>query len=157
MLDTQVEPPHKTDAAPASTFQLGWATYPPPRRYERELWSSSQFTARRAAVQFTDQWTCEMSNESILMMIVIGGVAGWLAGLVMRGSGYGIVGDIVVGLLGAFVGNWLLRAMSLSINLGSPALNRIVVSLIGALLLMFIVGLLRPRKRERVGGVWRRL
>jgi uncharacterized membrane protein YeaQ/YmgE (transglycosylase-associated protein family) len=99
-----------------------------------------------------------MSNESILMMIVIGGVAGWLAGLVMRGSGYGIVGDVIVGLLGAFVGNWLLRAMSLSINLGPPALNRIVVSLIGALLLMFIVGLLRPRSlRERVGGVWRRL
>jgi uncharacterized membrane protein YeaQ/YmgE (transglycosylase-associated protein family) len=99
-----------------------------------------------------------MSNESILMMIVIGGVAGWLAGLAMRGSGYGIVGDVIVGLLGAFVGNWLLRAMSLSINLGPPALNRIVVSLIGALLLMFIVGLLRPRSlRERVGGVWRRL
>jgi uncharacterized membrane protein YeaQ/YmgE (transglycosylase-associated protein family) len=98
-----------------------------------------------------------MSNESILMMIVIGGVAGWLAGLVMRGSGYGIVGDIVVGLLGAFIGNWLLRALNLSINLGTPVLNRIVVSLIGALALMFVVGLLRPRSlRERVGGVWRR-
>jgi uncharacterized membrane protein YeaQ/YmgE (transglycosylase-associated protein family) len=98
-----------------------------------------------------------MSNESILMMIVIGGVAGWLAGLVMRGSGYGIVGDIVVGLLGAFIGNWLLRALNFSINLGTPVLNRIVVSLIGALALMFVVGLLRPRSlRERVGGVWRR-
>ena len=98
-----------------------------------------------------------MSNESILMMIVIGGVAGWLAGLVTRGSGYGIVGDIVVGLLGAFIGSWLLRALSLSINLGPPVLNGIVVSLIGALLLMFVVGLLRPRSLwERVGGVWRR-
>jgi uncharacterized membrane protein YeaQ/YmgE (transglycosylase-associated protein family) len=48
-----------------------------------------------------------MSNESILMMIVIGGVVGWLAGLVMRGSGYGIVGDIVVGLLVLSIGNWL--------------------------------------------------
>ena len=53
-----------------------------------------------------------MSNEAILMMIVIGGVVGWLAGLVLRGSGYGIIGDIVVGLLGAFIGNWLLRAAS---------------------------------------------
>jgi uncharacterized membrane protein YeaQ/YmgE (transglycosylase-associated protein family) len=98
-----------------------------------------------------------MGNEPILMMIVIGGLAGWLAGLVMRGSGYGIVGDVVVGLLGAFVGNWLLRAMSFSINLGPPLLNGIAVSLIGALLLMFVVGLLRPRSLwERVGGVWRR-
>jgi uncharacterized membrane protein YeaQ/YmgE (transglycosylase-associated protein family) len=97
-----------------------------------------------------------MSNESILMIIVIGGV-GWLAGLVMRGSGYGIVGDIVVGLLGAFIGNLLLRSMNLSVNLGTPVLNRIVVSLVGALLLMFVVGLFRPRSLwERVGGVWRR-
>jgi uncharacterized membrane protein YeaQ/YmgE (transglycosylase-associated protein family) len=68
-----------------------------------------------------------MSNESLLITIAIGAVAGWLAGLVMRGSGYGVVGDIVVGLLGAFIGNWLLRAMNLSFNLGTPVLNRIVV------------------------------
>jgi uncharacterized membrane protein YeaQ/YmgE (transglycosylase-associated protein family) len=98
-----------------------------------------------------------MSNESILVMIVIGGVAGWLAGLVMRGSGYGILGDVIVGLVGAFIGNWLLRAMNFSVNLGPPVLNRIVVSLIGALLLMFVIGLFRPRSLwERVGGVWRR-
>jgi len=98
-----------------------------------------------------------MGNDSILMVIVVGAVAGWLAGLVMRGSGYGIVGDVVVGLLGAFIGNWLLRAVGFSINLGTPVLNKIVVSLIGALLLMFVVGLLRPRSVwERVGDVWRR-
>jgi uncharacterized membrane protein YeaQ/YmgE (transglycosylase-associated protein family) len=104
-----------------------------------------------------NQWMRGMSNDSILIIIIIGGVAGWLAGMVMRGSGYGIVGDIVVGLLGAFIGNWLLRAMSLSLNLGSPILNRIVVSTLGALLLMLVVGLLRPRSlRERFSGVWRR-
>jgi uncharacterized membrane protein YeaQ/YmgE (transglycosylase-associated protein family) len=98
-----------------------------------------------------------MSNESVLMMIVIGGVAGWLAGLVMRGSGYGIIGDIVVGLLGAVTGNWLLRAMNFSINFGTPVLNKIAVSVLGALLLMFVVGMLRPRSLwERAGDVWRR-
>jgi uncharacterized membrane protein YeaQ/YmgE (transglycosylase-associated protein family) len=98
-----------------------------------------------------------MTNESIMMMIVIGGVAGWLAGLVLRGSGYGVIGDVVVGLLGAFIGNWLLRAMNLSINLGTPVLDRVLVSLIGAVALMFVVGLLRPRNlRERLSGVWRR-
>jgi len=98
-----------------------------------------------------------MSNESLLMIIVTGGIAGWLAGLVMRGSGYGVMGDIVVGLLGAFIGNWGLRAMNFSLDLGTPVLNRIVVSLIGALVLMFAVGMLRPRSlRERAGDVWRR-
>ena len=49
------------------------------------------------------------------------------------------------------------RALNFSINLGTPALNRIVLSLIGTLALMFVVGLLRPRNLwERVGGVWRR-
>ena len=98
-----------------------------------------------------------MSNESLLMTIVVGGVAGWLAGLVMRGSGYGVVGDIVVGLLGAFVGNWLLRATNFSLNLGTPVLNRIVVALVGAVVLMFAIGMLRPRSLwERTSDVWRR-
>jgi uncharacterized membrane protein YeaQ/YmgE (transglycosylase-associated protein family) len=98
-----------------------------------------------------------MSNESLLMTIVVGGVAGWLAGLVMRGSGYGVIGDIVVGLLGAFVGNWLLRATNFSLNLGTPVLNRIVVALVGAVVLMFVVGMLRPRSLwERASDVWRR-
>jgi uncharacterized membrane protein YeaQ/YmgE (transglycosylase-associated protein family) len=98
-----------------------------------------------------------MSNESILMTVVIGGLAGWLAGHVMRGSGYGIVGDIVVGLLGAFVGNWLLRTMNFAIHLGNPLVDRIVVALIGAVLLMFVVSLFRPRSlRERVSDFWRR-
>jgi len=89
-----------------------------------------------------------MGSESLLMVIVIGGVSGWLAGLLMRGSGYGILGDIIVGLIGAFIGNWLVHAMHLSVNVGNPIANRI---------LMVIVALLRPRSlRERLGDVWRR-
>jgi uncharacterized membrane protein YeaQ/YmgE (transglycosylase-associated protein family) len=98
-----------------------------------------------------------MGNESLLVTIVVGGVAGWLAGLVMRGSGYGIIGDIIVGLLGAFIGTWLMRAFGLSVNLGSPILNKVLVSLIGALVLMFVVGMLRRRCLwERASDVWRR-
>ena len=98
-----------------------------------------------------------MNNESILMIVVIGGVAGWLAGLILRGTGYGIIGDIVVGLIGAFIGNWVVHAFHVSINLGSPVANRIVVSVVGAVLLMLVIGLLRPRSlRERFTGVWRR-
>jgi uncharacterized membrane protein YeaQ/YmgE (transglycosylase-associated protein family) len=98
-----------------------------------------------------------VTSDSILMIIVIGGAAGWLAGLILRGTGYGITGDIVVGLIGAFIGNWLVRAFHVSINLGSPTANRIVISVVGAVLLMFVVGLLRPRSlRERFSDVWRR-
>jgi uncharacterized membrane protein YeaQ/YmgE (transglycosylase-associated protein family) len=98
-----------------------------------------------------------VSNESILMVVVIGGVAGWLAGLILRGTGYGIIGDIIVGLIGAFIGNWLVRAFHFSVNLGSPVADRIVVSVVGAVLLMPVIGMLRPRSlRERFTNVWRR-
>jgi uncharacterized membrane protein YeaQ/YmgE (transglycosylase-associated protein family) len=98
-----------------------------------------------------------MGSESLLMIVVIGGVSGWLAGLLLRGSGYGILGDIIVGLIGAFIGTWLVRAMHLSVNLGNAIVNRIVISVVGAVLLMLIVALLRPRSlRERIGDVWRR-
>src|SRR5262249_59684163 len=96
-------------------------------------------------------------DESILMVVVIGGVAGWLAGLILRGTGYGIIGDIIIGLIGAFIGNWLVRAFHFSVNLGSPVADRIVVSVVGAVVLMLIIGLLRPRGlRERFTNVWRR-
>ena len=98
-----------------------------------------------------------MNNESILMVLVIGGVAGWIAGLIVRGSGYGIIGDIIVGLIGAFVGNWIVRAFHLALNFGSPLADRIIISVGGAVLLMVVVGLLRPRSlRERFSDVWRR-
>jgi uncharacterized membrane protein YeaQ/YmgE (transglycosylase-associated protein family) len=98
-----------------------------------------------------------MSNQSILMIIVIGGLAGWLAGLIVRGSGYGIIGDIIVGLIGAFVGNWIVRAFHFSVNFGSLLADRIIISVAGAVLLMLVIGLLRPRSfRERFSDVWRR-
>ena len=91
------------------------------------------------------------------MIVVIGGIAGWLAGLMLHGTGYGILGDIIVGLIGAFVGNWLVRALHVAINLGSPLADRIVVSVVGATLLMLVIGMLRPRSlRERFSDVWRR-
>jgi hypothetical protein len=49
-----------------------------------------------------------LSNQSLLVIIVVGIVAGWLAGRVMEGGGFGLIGDLVVGLIGAFIGDWLL-------------------------------------------------
>jgi uncharacterized membrane protein YeaQ/YmgE (transglycosylase-associated protein family) len=49
-----------------------------------------------------------LSNESLLIIIFVGIVAGWLAGRVMEGGGFGLIGDLIVGLIGAFIGDWLL-------------------------------------------------
>ena len=76
-----------------------------------------------------------MSNESLLVILVVGLVAGRLAGQIVRGSGFGIIGDLVIGILGAFVGNWLLLQLGvhvilplvfLSIVLGVDAENDLI-------------------------------
>jgi uncharacterized membrane protein YeaQ/YmgE (transglycosylase-associated protein family) len=98
-----------------------------------------------------------LSSDSLLIMLIVGCVAGWLAGLVTRGSGYGIIGDIIIGLLGAFVGSYLLQALKISIHVGHPVLDKAVVAFIGAVILLFVVGFFRPRTfGERVSGWFRR-
>jgi len=87
-----------------------------------------------------------MSSESLLVILFVGLVAGWLAGQIVRGTGFGIVGDLIVGILGAFVGSWLLP--QLGIHLGSGIISAIANATVGAVLLLFIVRLLRG------GGGW---
>ncbi len=89
-----------------------------------------------------------MSGESILILLVIGAVAGWLAGLVTRGSGFGIIGDIIVGLIGAFIGNYIVHALHIVINFGHPWLNLGIVAFIGGVVLLVIVGLIAPAGRR---------
>jgi len=83
-----------------------------------------------------------MSSESLLVILFVGLVAGWLAGQIVRGTGFGIVGDLIIGILGAFIGSWLLP------RLGSGIISAIVNATIGAVLLLFVVRLLRG------GGGW---
>jgi uncharacterized membrane protein YeaQ/YmgE (transglycosylase-associated protein family) len=54
-----------------------------------------------------------MSSESLLVILFVGLVAGWLAGQIVRGTGFGILGDLVVGILGAFIGSWLLPQLGI--------------------------------------------
>jgi uncharacterized membrane protein YeaQ/YmgE (transglycosylase-associated protein family) len=99
-----------------------------------------------------------MANEGLLITLIVGGVAGWLAGLVMRGTGFGVIGDVIVGLLGAVAGSWLLRAMHTSLGLGNPLLNEGAIAFIGAVVLLLVIGLLRPRRfafRDRGWRGWR--
>jgi uncharacterized membrane protein YeaQ/YmgE (transglycosylase-associated protein family) len=78
-----------------------------------------------------------ISNDSLITILLIGIVAGWLAGQIMRGGGFGLVGDLIVGVVGAFFGGWLFP--QLGIHLGSGAFAQIISAALGAIILLFIV------------------
>ncbi|HEV2816545.1 MAG TPA: GlsB/YeaQ/YmgE family stress response membrane protein [Allosphingosinicella sp.] len=86
-----------------------------------------------------------MSMEALLILILVGAVAGWLAGQLVRGFGMGLVGNIIVGILGAFLGGWLLPRAGLSFSVGNALVTSIVYATIGAVILLLIVGLVRRR------------
>ena len=82
----------------------------------------------------------------ILAWLIVGLVSGVLASLVVGGTGYGLVGDIVVGIVGAFVGGWLFRMGGWSVPFGGLA-GTIFVAFIGAVLLLVVIHLLRGNRR----------
>ena len=73
--------------------------------------------------------------------IIVGLVAGWLAGVVMKGGGFGVIGDIVVGIVGALIGGWLFSSMGVSA--GGGLVGAIIVALIGAIILIFLLRLIK--------------
>ena len=82
-----------------------------------------------------------MDTYGIIMTIVIGAVAGWLAGLILKGKGMGFIVNAVVGIVGAFVGNYLFGLIGFSV--GNGLIGAIITSTAGAVVLLFIVGILR--------------
>lgn len=83
---------------------------------------------------------------SLVYFLIVGAVAGWLAGLFMKGSGFGLLGNIIIGIIGGIVGGWLLtNVLKVSIATGSATVNYIVTALIGAVVLLFVAGLLRRK------------
>ena len=88
-----------------------------------------------------------MSNESLGVILVVGLIAGWLAGQIARGTGLGIIGDLVIGILGAYVGNWLLPR--LGIYLGTGLVAAIINATIGALVLLLIISFARGNAGRR--------
>jgi uncharacterized membrane protein YeaQ/YmgE (transglycosylase-associated protein family) len=79
-----------------------------------------------------------MGIESLIVWLIVGGVAGWLAGLIVKGYGFGIIGNIVVGIVGAFIAGWLLPR--LGIVIGSGFVPAVINALIGAVILLVIIG-----------------
>jgi len=74
----------------------------------------------------------------VILFLLIGGVAGWLAGLIMKGRGFGILGNIIVGIIGGLLGGFLFGLFGVS---SGSLLGSLVMALVGAVVLLFIVGL----------------
>ena len=94
-----------------------------------------------------------LSNESLLVILLVGVVAGWLAGHIVQGTGFGLIGDMGIGIIGAFIGERLMP--HLGIHLGTGILAAILNATIGALPLLLIIRLVRGRSGW--GGRWNRL
>ena len=83
-----------------------------------------------------------MATNSLIVLIIVGLIAGWLAGQIMKGGGFGLVGDLVVGVIGAFVGGWLWGVLGLPV-LGPWWLTAVVSATVGACILLFLIRLMK--------------
>ncbi|MBV9931213.1 MAG: GlsB/YeaQ/YmgE family stress response membrane protein [Alphaproteobacteria bacterium] len=97
-----------------------------------------------------------MSNHNLLIVLLVGLVAGWLAGKVVRGAGFGLIGDLLVGIVGAFIGTWCLP--KLGVHLGTGLVAAIVNATVGAILLLLVLRLVSGGIgwRGAGGSGWRR-
>lgn len=82
-----------------------------------------------------------MTIEALLIIVIIGAIAGWLAGLIVKGFGFGLLGNIVVGIVGAFVAGLLFPRLGL--NIGSGYAGSIVYATLGAVILLFLIRLIK--------------
>jgi len=82
-----------------------------------------------------------MDLQALIIWLVVGAIAGWLAGMVVKGSGYGLIGDIVVGILGGLIAGWLLPQVGIVI--GSGIIAAIIDAFIGAVILLIALRLVK--------------
>jgi uncharacterized membrane protein YeaQ/YmgE (transglycosylase-associated protein family) len=80
-------------------------------------------------------------EHGIIAWLIIGAIAGWLAGVLVKGGGFGLIVDIIVGIVGAFIGGWL--AGVLGIHIGGGWISSIITAVIGAVILLFVIRLIR--------------
>lgn len=80
-------------------------------------------------------------EHGIIAWLIIGAIAGWLAGVLVKGGGFGLFVDIIVGIVGAFIGGWL--AGLLGIHIGTGMISSIITAIIGAVILLFIIRLFK--------------
>src|SRR5580704_12520103 len=92
-----------------------------------------------------------LSNESLLVILLVGLVAGYLAGKIVRGAGFGLIGDLAIGIIGAFIGDWLLPQLGIHL-VGVGIIAAIINATIGAVLLLLVVRLVRGSGSFGGGG-----
>lgn len=81
----------------------------------------------------------------MIWTLIIGGLAGWLAGRIMRGTGFGLILDILVGIAGGWLGAWLFDILGL--GSAHSLIGRLIVSVIGAVVLIWVLRLLKKIAR----------
>ncbi len=84
-----------------------------------------------------------MNVEQLLVFLLIGAIAGWLAGFITKGGGFGIIGCIVIGVIGAVLGGWLFGILGISV--GGKWIGPLVTATAGAIVLLFAIGLIRRK------------
>jgi uncharacterized membrane protein YeaQ/YmgE (transglycosylase-associated protein family) len=83
-----------------------------------------------------------MPVETLVIWLLVGAVAGWLAGMIVKGGGFGLFGDIVVGIVGAFAGGWLLPKLGVHLVVDT-IVGTIISATIGAIVLLLILRVIR--------------
>jgi uncharacterized membrane protein YeaQ/YmgE (transglycosylase-associated protein family) len=81
-----------------------------------------------------------LSDQGLIIILIVGIIAGWLAGKIVRGSGFGLVGDSAIGIVGALIGDWLLHR--LGVHFGSGIFGLTINAAIGAILLLLALRLI---------------
>jgi len=82
-----------------------------------------------------------MDAQALIIWLIVGAIAGWLGGMLVKGSGYGLIGDIVVGILGGLIAGWLLPQLGIAI--GGGFIAAIIDAFIGAVILLIALRLIR--------------
>jgi len=78
--------------------------------------------------------------QALIVLLIIGAIAGWLAGQIVKGYGFGLIGNIIVGVIGAYIGNALFPALGLW---GGDLIGTIISATLGAIILLIVIGLIR--------------
>lgn len=84
-----------------------------------------------------------MTVEGILIVLLIGAIAGWLAGVIVRGGGFGLIGNIIIGILGAFVSTYLLPKIGIVIGNDGSIIGQILYAMVGAIVVLLLISLVR--------------
>ena len=83
-----------------------------------------------------------MDIQALVIFLIIGAIAGWIAGILVKGFGLGLIGNIVVGIIGSFIAGWLLPKIGVKSIVNNPIVDQIIFAAIGAVILLIILSLI---------------